>query len=269
MYRVLLIAAIGGCAGAEATALVAPSAPSTRTPQQDGIGLTPGETMEFEVRLGPVVAGEVHLAVGAPGAFAGRRAVVVTSSAETVGAMRLVRPLVDQATTTIDLDSGRPLALETRIVTGDKATDAQATFTDARATVTYRRNDDPKPRSFRVDFGTRTVHDTHSAIAQVRSWQAAPGDTRSIYVVSGRKLWRVDVRMIGTETVGSAMGNRSAFHYAGAAYRTQPNLSLESAKPSRTFDVWVSDDADRVPLKLSASTELGNVAMALTDYMRP
>lgn len=265
----LVIAAVSSCAGAEATALVAPSAPSMGALEHDGVGLTPGETMAFEIRLGAMVAGEVQLAVGEPGGVQGRRAVVVTSTAETTGAIRLVRPLIDQATTTIDLDSGKPLTLETRVVTGDKTTTAQATFTAANATVTYRREGDPTSQSFRVDFGKMSVHDTHSAMAQVRSWKATPGQSRSIYVVSGRKLWRVDVRMVGSETIGSPLGNRRASHFFGTAYRARPNLNVETTKPSRTFDVWVSDDADRVPLKVTATTELGDVAMALTDYNRP
>lgn len=270
MYRVLVIAAVIGCAGAEATALVAPSAPSTPALQSDEVGLIPGETMAFEVRLGAIVAGDVQLAVGGPGATPGRRAVVVTSSAETSGAIRLVRPILDQTTTTIDLDSGRPLAVETRVVAGDKTTSAQATFSESSATVTYRRDSDPKPRSFRVDYGKAAVHDTHSAMAQVRGWKAAPGEARSVYVISGRKLWRVDVRMIGSETIGSPLGNRNTVHFAGAAYRARPgNLSLANAKPSRTFDVWLSDDADRVPLKVTTTSELGNVTVALTDYSRP
>jgi hypothetical protein len=45
-------------------------------------------------------------------------------------------------------------------------------------------------------------------------------------------------------------------------------MTLESDKPARTFTVWLSDDADRVPLKVSAKTELGDIVMVLTDYQR-
>ena len=44
---------------------------------------------------------------------------------------------------------------------------------------------------------------------------------------------------------------------------------LESDKPARTFTVWLSDDGDRVPLKVTAMTELGEVSMDLTEYNRP
>ena len=44
---------------------------------------------------------------------------------------------------------------------------------------------------------------------------------------------------------------------------------VETDKPMRTFTVWLSDDADRVPLRVLASTELGDVTVDLTDYSRP
>jgi hypothetical protein len=46
-------------------------------------------------------------------------------------------------------------------------------------------------------------------------------------------------------------------------------MGLESNKPTRTFSVWLSDDADRVPLKMVGHTELGDVTMDLTEYNRP
>jgi hypothetical protein len=262
-----LIACLGaGCAGAEAMAL--PPQPAPVTAPTTELGLTPGETMAFEVHLGGMLAGEAQLAVGEPGMFEGHRAVVVTSRAQTAGAAKLLRNIVDQATTTIDMDTGRPLQLDTLVVMGDKTTTAQAKFTGSIANVTYSRDDDPKPHTYRVDFGKVTVHDSHSAMAQMRGWKAAPGSTRTVYVVGGRRLWRVDVHMVGTETIGSQVGNRRAVHFTGSAYRAKPNLTLESEKAARTFEVWLSDDADRVPLKMTATTELGEVAMELTEYNR-
>ena len=103
----------------------------------------------------------------------------------------------------------------------------------------------------------------------VRGWRPAPGTARSVFIVGGRRLWRVDVRFIGTETIGTSLGNRRAIHIDGAAFRARPNMGLESNKPTRTFSVWLSDDADRVPLKMVGHTELGDVTMDLTEYSRP
>jgi hypothetical protein len=77
------------------------------------------------------------------------------------------------------------------------------------------------------------------------------------------------VRYAGEDTVGTALGNRRTVHFEGASYRARANFILESDKPARTFSVWLSDDADRVPLKMSARTELGEVTMELVEYNRP
>lgn len=257
-----------GCAGAEAMTL--PAQPQVANPAIVEVGLVSGESMSFEVKLGGMLAGEAQLAVGEVGIVeGGHHAVVVKSRAATAGAAKLVRNIVDEATTVIDLDTGRPLQLDTLVTMGDKSIKAQAVFTGSVANVTYTRSDDPKPHAYKVDFGKVTVHDSHSAMAQMRGWKGAPGETRSVYVVGGRRLWRVDVHMIGVETIGSALGNRKAVHFTGAAFKSKPNLTLESDKPARTFQVWLSDDADRVPLKMVATTELGEVQMDLTEYNRP
>ncbi len=108
-------------------------------------------------------------------------------------------------------------------------------------------------------------------MAQIRTWKPTlPGDARSIFVIGGRKLWRVDVKYVGGETIASQLGSRRVVRFDGASYKARNNLTVDAAaKPERTFTVWLTDDADRVPLKLTAHTELGDVTMALTEYSRP
>ena len=264
-----LVLALAGCAGAEAMTLPQTAKPGVVTESTNEVGLNPGEQMAFEVRLGGVLAGEAALAVGELGEFEGKKAVVVKSRANTAGAAALIKRITDEATTIIDMDSGRPLKLETLVEMGQKTTTATATFNGSIADVTYKRSDDPNPHNYKINFGTQTVHDTHSAMAQIRGWRPAIGTSRSVFVVGGRRLWRVDVKYLGTETVGSALGNRRAIKFEGASFRAKPNFTVETDKPMRTFTVWLSDDADRVPLRVLASTELGDVTVDLTDYSRP
>ena len=260
---------LAGCAGADAMTLPPQSSvPALAAAATTELGLNPGESMSYEVHLGGMLAGEAQLAVGEIGEFEGHRAVVVKSRAATAGAAALIKKIVDEATTVIDVDTGRPLQLDTLVEQGSSRTTAQAKFTGNIANVTYLHNDDPKPHSYKIDFGKITVHDTHSAMAQLRGWKASPGTTRTVFVVGGRRMWRVDVRYVGDETVGSVLGNRRAVHFEGASYRARHNFAVESKDPARTFDVWLSDDADRVPLKMTAKTELGDITMDLTEYAR-
>jgi uncharacterized protein DUF3108 len=271
MRRAAFAICLAGCGGADATSLPQPAvgALPAPSPASTELGLVSGETMAFEVRLSGVLAGEAQLAVGQLGEVDGHRALVVTSRAATAGAAALFKSITDESTTVIDAETGRPLKLDTSVVVDGTTTTAHAVFTGTSANVTYSKTGDDKEHAYRVNFGGVTAYDAHSAMAQLRGWRGAPGATRTVYVVGGKRLWRVDVHFIGIESIGSALGNRRAVHLDGAAFHAKANGTLESDKPTRTFSVWLSDDADRVPLKLVAKTELGEVAMAITDYNRP
>ncbi|MGE0872578.1 MAG: DUF3108 domain-containing protein [Kofleriaceae bacterium] len=261
----LAAVAVMACAGAEAMSLQQPAAPPETGFQ---LGLHPGETMAFEVRLAGILAGEAQLAVGQVGDVDGRPAVVVKSRAATAGAAALVKHIVDEATSVIDVATGRPLTLESLVESGDKTITASAAFARDGVQVLYQRSQDKAPRKIKLKSGAHVIHDAHTAMADLRRWRANTGAQRSVFIIGGRRVWRVDLSCGGVTTIGSALGNRRAIRYDGRAFRAKNNLQVESTKPGRTFSVWLSDDADRVPLKLVARTELGEVVMDLTDYNR-
>ena len=259
--------ALAGCAGADAA--TAPQGPPAVVAQQAELGLHPGETMAFEVQLAGVLVGEAQLAVGDIGSVNGRNAIVVRSRAETAGAAALVRKIVDEASTVIDADTGAAISVESNVEMGDKKTVASATFLPTHVEVKFQRNEDKAPNTFRVETRGQKLHDAHSAMAQLRGWKATPGTVRTVHVIGGRRVWRVDVKYVGEETIGGATGNRRAVVYEGVSFRARRDLQAETTKPARKFRVWLSDDADRVPLKVVAHTELGEVVMQLTEYGRP
>lgn len=244
-------------------------APATAAEEPaDTLGLHPGETMAFEVHISGVLAGEAQLAVGQPGEIDGRKVIVVKSRASTAGAAALLKQISDEATSVIDVETGRPISLESLIVNGGKRTTASAKFAGGIAEVTYQRPTDSKPLTQKINFGKVIVNDAHTAMAQLRGWKATKGATRTVYVIGGRRLWRIDVTYAGEQEIGGVLGNRRAIVFEGKSFRAKPNMTLESSKAARTFTVWLSDDADRVPLKVTATTELGEITMDLTDYTR-
>ena len=262
MGLLLLVA----CGGAEA--MTQPVGAGARPTGTVEVGLVPGETMAFEIKLAGLLAGEAQLAVGELGDYEGHRAVVVKSRAATAGAAALLKHVVDDATTVVDMTSGRPLTLDNTVEQGDTKTTLTARFTGHRVEIASTRPDDKAPRKQVIEFGEASVHDAHSAMAELRGWRADPGSKRSVFVIGGRRLWRIDVELVGPDTVGAATGNRRATRFRGEAYRINRSLTAETAKPSRIFSVWLSDDADRVPLRLTATTEIGDIVMELTEYNR-
>lgn len=268
MRRAWLLGVLVGCAGADAMTSQPPAPTAVTAEPADTLGLHPGETMAFEVHISGVLAGEAQLAVGQPGELEGRQVIVVKSRAATAGAAALIKQISDEATSVIDVGTGRPISLESLIVNGGKRTTASAKFSGGSAEVTYQRPTDPAPKTQKINFGNVVVNDAHTAMAQLRGWKATRGATRTVFVIGGRRLWRIDVTYAGEQTIGGTLGNRRAIMFEGKSFRAKPNMTIESSKPARTFTVWLSDDADRVPLKVTASTELGEITMDLTDYAR-
>ncbi|MEJ7603698.1 MAG: DUF3108 domain-containing protein [Kofleriaceae bacterium] len=263
--RIVILALLAGCAGAEAMTL---PKDATVVPRQDELGFHPGETMTFEVQLAGVLVGEAQLAVGEIGEVEGKRAIVVRSRAATAGAAALLKKISDEATSVIDAETGRPISVETAVDMNGKQITTKARFAGKQVDVEIKRGD-ATPTLTRINAKTEIMHDAHAAMAQVRGWRATTGATRTLWVLGGRRVWRVDVKLVGEETIGSQLGNRRALVFEGVSFRARRDLTLESNKPSRTFKVWLSHDADRVPLRVSAKTELGDIVMSLADYSRP
>lgn len=265
--RAWLLVILAGCAGADAMTRSPP--PPVASDASSTLGLFAGEAMAFEVRLAGMLAGEAQLAVGEIGEVAGRKALVVRSRAATAGAAALIKKISDESTSVIDVATGLPISLDAVVDVGGRRTIASAKFEATSATVTYQRTGDPKPRTTKIAFGKTRVFDAHTAMAHLRGWKAPRGTTRTVFVIGGRRLWRVDLTYRGEETIGSALGNRRAIVLEGKAYRTRPNMEIDTKRPPRTFSVWLSDDGDRVPVKVEATTELGDIVMDLIEYARP
>jgi hypothetical protein len=253
--------------GGTAEAFTPPSAAATATSQD--VGLVPGESMSFEVRLGGVLLGEAALAVGQLGDFNGRRAITVHSKIGTTGAARLLRPIDDEATTIIDMDTGTPIRLDTHVLMSGQETTTTAIFSAGQVVVDVRRVGAASVQPFTFAFGKLPTHDAHSAMADLRGWRPEVGASRTVWLVGGRRLWRVDLSYVGHASIATPDGNRDADRLDGTAYRVHPDQRIDDSRAPRRFSVWISTDADRVPLRVTAGMELGDVEITLAEYQRP
>jgi hypothetical protein len=104
------------------------------------------------------------------------------------------------------------------------------------------------------------THDLHSAMLLMRSWRPRLDEEAYFYAVLGRRPWRVDVTSRGAEMIKLGDDARLTYRIDGVAVRLwQP----EGAQPKR-FTLWLSEDADRVPLRMVADASFGQVTMNLT-----
>jgi hypothetical protein len=104
-------------------------------------------------------------------------------------------------------------------------------------------------------------HDLHSAMLLLRAWRPRLDEAAYFYVVLGRKLWRVDVRAVGPQVIKAQGSPRLTHRVDGVAVRLQQSPEVAP----RRFSVWLSEDADRVPVRMVADASFGELTMTLTD----
>lgn len=104
-------------------------------------------------------------------------------------------------------------------------------------------------------------HDLHSAMLLLRTWRPRLGEAAYFYVVLGRKLWRVDVSAAGPQVIKTQGAPRLTHRVDGVAVRLQQSPEVAP----RRFSVWLSEDSDRVPVRMVADASFGELTMTLTE----
>jgi hypothetical protein len=106
-----------------------------------------------------------------------------------------------------------------------------------------------------------TAHDLHSATVLLRAWRPRLEETAYFYVVLGRRLWRVDVAAKGPQVIKIDGVPQLTYRIDGIGVRAWQPSEVEP----RHFSLWLSEDPDRVPLRMVADASFGEVTMTLTD----
>jgi hypothetical protein len=113
------------------------------------------------------------------------------------------------------------------------------------------------------------THDPLSAMLALRAWVAPVGTRALLYSLGGVRMWKTTLTFEGFEEMQTDVGKRRAARIAGTSIRLSRSFEEDRSKPPRTFKVWVSDDDQRIPLKITAHTELGDVTARVTSYESP
>lgn len=232
----------------------------------------PGETLGFDISLRGVIGGTVQLAVGDPGVVDGRSVVIVKSLVQSAGFVAAIKEVRDEIVTMIDVETGAVLKhdldskfgdLEAAIST-DMGKGAPGTFA-----LTYTRKGQAPKHVIQNMPPDAIAFDVHAILGVVRGWNPQDGDEESFFMISGRRLWRSSLRVGAHETIRTAMGKNPTIRIDGVAQRVTSGLRDLKSKQPRNYSLWLSDDANRLPLLVMATTEYGDLRLELVEYDRP
>jgi hypothetical protein len=274
VLRTLSVLALVGACGSSHTA---PPATTPKAAKVEGLPVgpplvTPGEHMQYKLALQGVELAVYELGVGETGDVGGKPAVLVQAHAKTVGLGALVK-VDDYFNTYLDVTTSRPRKWACDEYTTDgkhkERTDADlAGRAGDQVPVTFHLDDEaPAPEPQKVTLPD--VWDLNAFVIAMRSWEGAPGTSVAMEVFRSRYLWHVEVKIHGKEKLVTELDGGAelpALRFDAHLYKLERNGERAKGADERDFSIWISDDDGRVPLKIVAKTDYGDIEMKIVDY---
>ncbi len=216
----------------------------------DLLGITAGQVEAVTIRDCPV----------------GENSLKLTTSIRTSGLARLVRSVQAEAHTTVQAADASPIKSLFEIVDGESRVTYDVDF--SRGGFHYfrkKQTGETREETISVPDGL-PAHDLQTAILLLRSWHPKVGDEGYFYVVSGRFLLKVDMIYHGLDVVTIDGASRPAVRVEGQAVRISALTDGKRDNEKRKVQIWFSDDARHVPLRVAAESTFGPIVFDLLEY---
>lgn len=268
----MVAVALASCGGSSAP-LTASNSPGNPAGFPVGPPLvTPGERMTYRVQLRGVELAAMSLGVSeTTDQVAGKRAIVVQGRARSVGLAQLVSKIDDSFTSWIDVETGRSLRFAVDEYQTNSDVNVEHTIADLasragnRLPITFAVNNAapaPEPQTLSM----AEVWDYNAFLVALRSWEAPIGTTIALEVLRSRYLWHIDLKIAAKTKLVTELDEFPALRFDGYTYKLKRDGSRDTESDPRRFSIWISDDAGRVPLLLTARTDYGDVRMEIVEY---
>lgn len=186
----------------------------------------------------------------------------LTGSGQTLGVVRALWKFNVQHRAIADAQSLRPISMHeideerSKVITTDlafKNNGVLRTRTDSKA----KKPAAPKGFQFPVLF------DLHSALLFVRSQPLADGSVYRLVVYPETTAYLATITVVDHEKINVPAGNYSAIKLDVQLSKIGKDRALEPHKKFRRASAWISDDADRLLLRIEAAVFIGTVFVDL------
>lgn len=269
-FGIATLLALASCSGT-----MAPSPKAAEVPESVVTAgppfVAPGERVSYRVSVHRVTVAVFTIIVGEPTRLEGRSAIPVQAGAETAGVAALLKRTKIEFATWLDTTSGAPLLFRvTEPASKDDTTveASEARFTEladgAFPVVTSR--DDAEDRIVEQQTVRGVPSDLLTVLMSLRAWDEPVGARRTVDAMRSRYMWRSKLTIAARESVVTELGQLPSVRFDAVTTRIRRDGTVDTSAEPRKFSIWVSDDADRVPIQLVAATDYGDVHLELVDY---
>jgi len=234
--------------------------------------VTPGERMSYRLSMHGLEVAGFGVEVGELGQRDGHAVVLVRTAVTSSRLVSMVKKVEDNFTAYVDVHSGRTVLFQSAELASAKdqtieGADAEIALGDeASFPVRVRRPGAPEVVEEQA-ITEAPLFCMNGFLMALRSWDVPVGTEATADVVRSRYVWRTQVTMAGFESIVTELGELPAVRVDGVSRRLRRDGTVDPSSDTRHYSMWISDDADRVPLAMIARTDYGDLRMDIVEYI--
>ena len=221
-------------------------------------------TASYRITWSDVEAGQVEAKCISPESGADIHTAIKASS---TGGARLLYKLDAAGTSVADRRTLRPVRFEQRQEAAGKRTYTKVEFTAREAVRTNTDPAGPPPgdpaRAVPRHIPYPGLFDMHSALLYLRSLPLNDGDEKTFPVMASNTPYLVTVKVLDHERVTTRAGEYPAVQCSLSLEKINKQGELEAHKSFKSARAWISNDSDRLLLKVEAEVLVGSVNLEL------
>lgn len=215
------------------------------------------ERLVFELSWFKVKAGTSVLDVSESSDSNGRKLYqisAVTKSNELMDVFHKVRDRIDSSIYADNLASNN---FKVHQEEGGYRSDKEIVFDYGKKAATYTKNKETSVHDIPA-----FVSDALSALYYIRTRELVVGKTITIDVFDDKKLWQVEIQVLGREHVETPAGEFDTV-------LIKPILKFEGIFQKKgDVYIWLTDDSRKMPVKMRSKVVIGSVWADLVEYKR-
>lgn len=182
---------------------------------------------------------------------------------ETIGFARKLFRLDSTYESVVDATTLRPTKTRISETYSDEQRETVQSFAPDQV-IRIRKSDPPqksdgKPRKAKLP----NVYDMHSALLYIRSQTLNPGDKFAFIVYATDSPYLASATVVGPATVTVAAGTFQAIKIDLTLESIDKKLKLKPFRKTRKTSAWISNDADRILLKITSEVFFGSTFVEL------
>ncbi len=183
----------------------------------------------------------------------------LSMATQTIGFARTLWRMDSQHTAFCQIATLRPIRLQQTEVYKDETRTTQVNFspTDLRRITRETPQKGPEPKEKRVKLAN--VFDLQTGLFFVRSQRLQAGDHYRFIVYPATSPYYADIEVLGREKMKVASGSYDAIKCQVRLQEVSKQFELEPHKKFKRAFAWISDDRDRLLVKIEAEIFVGSV----------